>query len=289
MIALDLRDKRTKEVCATIEIPEHPREIKLSQYIDWVTALRDSREKEENEVITVIYAIKEFSGVDMDQLAKARFGDEQGVVTSGDVMPIYTAISNAILSFKPRLWTEDDNEVVVNGEIFLIPKTFRGALSGAISYSDLSTLEVVELLEFKKASEMEAKENEGKVSASQWYSDYLRLLAFLLKKEGESLPTNGNERDVFIKERMRMFKDIDLETALNCDFFLTSTLGGSEPPNGPIGSLMSAVLNQGMEIGKLNLMLLEPRQARKSRRSRGSAGDGSTRPLLKRGILKRLA
>ncbi len=288
MIEIDLLDKRTKEVCATINIPEHPSEIKLSQYIDWVTALRDYREKDENEVSTVIYAIKEFSGVDISEIAKARFGEEGGSVTSGDVLPIYTAISQAILSFKPRLWSEDDNFIEYQGEQYCIPKTFKGALSGAISYSDLSTLEVIEMLEFKRASELEAKENEGKVTASQWYSDYLRLIAFLLKKPGEDIPADGSKRDIFIKERMRLFKDIDLETALNCDFFLTNTLGGSAPPNGPIGSLMSAVLNLGMEIGNLNLMRIAPNPPQKSKRSRGSAGGGSTRPLLKRGISRRL-
>lgn len=289
MIEIDLLDKKTKEVCATIGIPERPNEIRLSQYIDWVTALRDSREKDENEVSTVIHAIREFSGVDISEIARARFGDENGTVTSGDVMPIYTAISQAILSFKPRLWEEGDNYIEYQGEQYCVPKTFKGALSGAISYSDLSTLEVIEILEFKRASELEAKANDGKVTASQWYSDYLRLLAFLLKKPGEDIPADGAQRDTFIKERMRLFKDIDLETALNCDFFLTSTLGGSAPPNGPIGSLMSGVLNLGMETGRLNLMSIVPKPQRKSRRSSGLVGGGSTRPLLKRGISRRLA
>ena len=71
-------------------------------------------------------------------------------------------------------------------------------------------------------------EKEGDPDGSLLFTTYLKTLAILARKDGEVLPFNDSEREAWIQKRAVHFSEIDAQTALNVDFFLTSILQNSE-------------------------------------------------------------
>ncbi len=56
------------------------------------------------------------------------------------------------------------------------------------------------------------------------FTRYIRLMAILCRRPGEKLPLSENEKERFIQERCVFFQDIDASTALDVDFFLSTSL-----------------------------------------------------------------
>lgn len=69
-------------------------------------------------------------------------------------------------------------------------------------------------------------ERRGDPDGSLLFTTYLKTLAILARKDGEQLPINDSEREIWIQTRAAFFMNIDAATALNIDFFLTSILRG---------------------------------------------------------------
>lgn len=64
----------------------------------------------------------------------------------------------------------------------------------------------------------------GDPKGNEVFGFYLRLLAILCRRKGERLPFDDAERAAWIDQRANHFKEIDAHTALQLDFFLTTTL-----------------------------------------------------------------
>lgn len=67
-------------------------------------------------------------------------------------------------------------------------------------------------------------ERAGDPDGSLSYTFYLQMIAVLCRLPGEQLPFEDSARESWIQNRAYYFQDIDAETALNLDFFLTNTL-----------------------------------------------------------------
>lgn len=82
----------------------------------------------------------------------------------------------------------------------------------------------------KRSRQVYATELErvGDPDGSLLFTNYVKTLAILCRKEGETLPVTDSEREAWIQNRAVFFSDIDARTALNVDFFLTSSLQNSE-------------------------------------------------------------
>lgn len=78
----------------------------------------------------------------------------------------------------------------------------------------------------------------GDPNGSLLFSRYLRLIAILAPKEGQTLPNSDTERELEIQRRMIHLQDIDAKTALDIDFFLISLLNLSGKTNPVVGSLI---------------------------------------------------
>ena len=86
-------------------------------------------------------------------------------------------------------------------------------------------------------------EKAGDPDGSLMYSRYLRLLAVLCRQENEKLPFDDAERQAWISERMVFFRQIDAQTALDVDFFLSSILQGYAKSRGVVRSLSAFLLS----------------------------------------------
>lgn len=71
-------------------------------------------------------------------------------------------------------------------------------------------------------------EKAGDPDGSLIYTTFLKSIAILARKEGEKLPFNDSDREAWIQNRALHLAEIDAQTALNIDFFLTSILQNSE-------------------------------------------------------------
>jgi hypothetical protein len=87
-----------------------------------------------------------------------------------------------------------------------------------------------ELLVITQAGEKAYREQieiDGDPDGSLMFSYYLKLLATLTRRDGEALPVNDSQREVWIQNRAAHFQSVDAATALDVDFFLTDTLQSS--------------------------------------------------------------
>ena len=245
MTHIEVYKAGTKEVIAEFDLPDSPAEVTLEQFIEFrVTELDESKKHPNNFLIPMTKAVSVFTGVDVEQLAKAAIGDKDAKVTTGDVLPLYKHISESLLTWKPELLTDDgERTIIYNEEEYYLPAVFKKE-NGEIEHPKLSVYEVVELDELLRLSKIKTDEEyKGEVPASLWFADYRNILAVLLRKKGEQLPLDDVKRDEFIRERARHFANIDFQTAAYVDFFLASTKRGFGNLHGPIGSLTNALLN----------------------------------------------
>lgn len=88
-----------------------------------------------------------------------------------------------------------------------------------------SSLDMTKQFEGFKTLELEKA---GDPDGSLIYTTFLKSLAILARRDDERLPFNDSEREAWIQNRALHFSEIDAQTALNIDFFLTSILQNSE-------------------------------------------------------------
>lgn len=127
----------------------------------------------------------------------------------------------------------------------------------------------------KRQAGFEANELEkaGDPDGSLLFTTYLKTLAILSRKEGESLPVNDADREAWIQNRASHFSEIDAGTALDIDFFLTSFL-----PNYEAGRLVAGFL-RGQSFAATAATLLKKGKRSTGRKDtakkslRRSAGD----------------
>jgi hypothetical protein len=91
----------------------------------------------------------------------------------------------------------------------------------------------------KEIKRLEAEaEIDGDPNGNLIFSQYLRLVAILARKEGEKLPASDGERERWIQDRAMKLQGIDTQTALDVDFFLIGLLTLSKRTHPVIGSLI---------------------------------------------------
>lgn len=105
-----------------------------------------------------------------------------------------------------------------------IPYWITSKLSGSQRPTKISVMQAVEVLDLKRKS-VKVKEPKGQEGSAR-YSQYLRTLAMLARKEGEEdgfLYESETELETFLEERAAHFREIDMKTAYDVIFFLINT------------------------------------------------------------------
>ena len=246
------------ETIVEFKLPEHISELKLSQYVDFITATKKIIAAQEGEagdinpIAAMIDAVTAVSGVDVEQAMRARVGNlysETAEQMDGSLRNCFGWTSNVITKYEPKKRTEQDCRFTHKGQEFVIPYITTSPLFQRAILPDISTGQAVSAYELMRLSNR-AKEKNGDPEGSRMYSDYLELLAILALKDGERLPTATGERMTFIEQRIAFFQDINAETALDVDFFLSNTLMALKATHSIIGFLTLSLF--GLAAATLN-------------------------------------
>lgn len=112
-------------------------------------------------------------------------------------------------------------------------------------------------------------ERAGDPNGSLAFTYYLQMLAVLCRKQGEQLPFEDSVREAWIQNRAFYFQEIDAATALEADFFLTSTLPYSVERPPAVGFLknlsFAVVAATQLKKGKRSTGRLRTRKKRSKR------------------------
>jgi len=259
MINAILQDKDGNQILS-IELPTKPSELKLSRYVDFLIA----QESTENAVKRAVLSISALTGVDYGEMIDATVGDIYSADTNldGTLAPVFAHVHKVIGMIKPKQRTESDCDFEYKGEQYKIPFIQQIALSGVDVMPGISVIEAIEVLETKRiAEQMQSEDTTGSVL----FSMYLRTMAVICRKEGESLPIEEGEKERFISDRMKHFAEIDCETALDVAFFLSNILRGLGASHDVFTSLSRLCLTPILEMSVYRLKR-RPKQRNTARR-----------------------
>lgn len=276
MIEYTLMDDLQQPV-VQFDIPQTAAEIRLVQYIDFLVALRKWKEDETNDAAQMGRAVAAFLGVDIVDLAQIKFGrvqeyDQQAMEMVDSLYKIYMVISKVVGEYKPKIRNSEDLRVQYKGVDLVMPGHMKMAAIGIEDLGALSFLEAVETYELKRVTQ-EVMEKEGDPEGSYLYSQYLGVLALLLRKPGEALPVDDVQRAAFLQQRKVFFKDITLDIALDLDFFLfTGQTRLNKQPN--FCTFLTPQTLALLGLTRPNAKPLVKQKNRRKMRQKGLAGAG---------------
>lgn len=236
-----------------LQLPEHPKDIKITKYIDFVVAIDKFMEwfnglvKEDSiiqnrsmYVYKLCGIVSEYFDVDLNHLIHydvSNLLDDEGQLKSGVMMDHITKLSegksdldevedvllslvlkvnHVIQSYEPELKTEDNYIFSYKGEDWELPKVAVLA-ANHVTYPKVTVKELVECLEIQRLS-AESKETDG----SNTLTEYLNIFAILCRKVGEPIDVD-NFSDI-VEARLHHFIDLDMATVKDVVFFCQVTL-----------------------------------------------------------------
>lgn len=104
-----------------------------------------------------------------------------------------------------------------------IPYVVKTIYSGKKLFSKFSVAQSVEILQIKKFIN-DLSRPESDTLKNIRFSSFLKMLCFTVNKVGESFPLDDIEFQRQAEERMVLFQDIDVKTAYDVCFFLTTIM-----------------------------------------------------------------
>lgn len=220
----------------TVTLPESLKEVPLNNYV----AFLNEAQKPGNTVKQLAMAVSEFYGIDAQAALQ---------LSVRDVQALFKYAANVTGNFTPTSKADNDCSFEYKGQYFTIPRILPPILAGGADMpTELQAIDAVEVQETIRLNEAEVKrmmdkfkdgealrkdikpedfEEVGKAMDRQrdlLFSQYLRLIAILTRRNTEPLPVSDTEREMWITQRAIFFKDIDAATALDVDFFLRGIL-----------------------------------------------------------------
>ena len=267
-----LLKQRDGRVLAEIPIPGSLEDVTLNRYIDFLVECRKT--EKDVSILNMTRAVSAFYGVDMDSIFSAATGafEDRKASAWEVVMTLYGNACKIVGEFKPQIYSGKFEQVQHQGETDHIPGVVRTILANEPILPDLEVIEVIEASEaqrlFSQAVESrmsdsgeERNPNAGDPDGSYIFTMYLKILASLLRKPGERLPTNDSEREAFIAQRVHHFSTISASVALDVDFFLLNTFDSYEK---------SLLANTSLSLHASSLQLqVQSRGKRKSKHTNG--------------------
>jgi hypothetical protein len=248
----------TGAIIAEFNLPEQVSELKLSQYVDFVTATKrlvgeKPDDEIENPVVVMADAVHAVSGVDLNTIMQSQVGNLylESEEMEETLRSCYGWIAKVLTAYKPKARTKDDFAFKHNGQIFNIPYIAKSPLYQRAILPNISTGQAISAYELLRLSER-VKSQKGDPKGNRMFTDYLEMLAILALKEGETLPVDRNERLYHIEKMVAFFQDIPADVALDVDFFLNSTLLALKETHSIIGSLSLPLFGIGVVTKRQN-------------------------------------
>lgn len=154
-------------------------------------------------------------------------GVDMSAVESGteSLSRIINMIMHAMATYTYNLPSNKIYKFEHKGEIYCIPATNATALTNIDLPTDLTVSEAVECLEVKRmARVLHSSSHTQQVKDNARFTEIIRTVAILSRKEGEKFPREQVEINRFIKERTGLFQDIPMKIGYDIYFFLISTM-----------------------------------------------------------------
>ena len=221
MIEVYIKRARSADTVAAVSLPATLYEIPINRYVNFATTVKQSTDPDAPLVRLMAEAVSHLCGVGIESLFEAEvLGSDFDLAKSQTISSLFTYGCNLVGMHEPKAHSRG-SIVEIGGQSFVIPTITVDALVGL--EGRLSVIEAIEAHEVRRKTR-EKIETFGDPDGSNWLSEYLYLLAVLLRKPNEYLPLDDDKRGQFLKDRAHGFFAIDAGTALDVDFFLLSTL-----------------------------------------------------------------
>ena len=244
--------KTSKGESLSFDFPQKPEEVLLSQCIDFTKAIEQfedwQKEQEEKKVDVTgveymcgylkraLNAIKAFTGSSkVSEFKTGKFYDHLVNLLNDDVdlldkeswedtvTTLYANTFRVIGLYKPVLPTKGNCEFKVGNKIFVIPTTYRDALTGKIIFESIPTGQAIEALEVMRVYNNNIDNDSN---GSIRFTSILKLVAILSRRKNkgviEQFPTTEDGVRKLIDERIRYFSPrLNMVDALRIEnFFL---------------------------------------------------------------------
>ena len=246
-----------------IDFPEHPSEVKLKQFIEfevayeslnkWLDSLDETDwrkvEVQLNYIKKIIEIISEFTGHEiidkgltigdfekhLGEMMYLKEGEQLDLdLIESSLFSLYTNIWRVFKKNKPRHRTEKDFVFEYKGKRWKMPLMLVDIISQKKIPQDLTTAELVEAAEVVRLWDMHKKND---IQGSVRFTSILKLVAILARNvKGDTFPSTDSEIEKYISERTFHFQNIDMETALDIQYFFLSSTKGLRKTGDFIGS-----------------------------------------------------
>lgn len=239
-------------------LPENTKEWTLAKYIDFMVIARRIADGDDNIFLSMSKAVQIVTGVDINDIMLSQTGEDYipGKNEYDGLAAIFGYLKESAMSRKGQMTTDENIRVQYNGKTFIMPQIKLIALASGLVPKGISVFEAVECLEIIRLTTDKTKKD-GDPNGDLWYSQYLKMLALLLHEEGAEFVFDQTIRERQIAKTEVFLKDIDLETALNVDFFLLSILTASGRMTAIAGSLNQAAFSLTVAMTKPNARLMK--------------------------------
>jgi hypothetical protein len=131
-----------------------------------------------------------------------------------DIMSHIYSVCNSF-EFDPL---DSDHSFTYSGVKYTVFKRYVDQIFKQVTYSKVSVGEFIEAFEVARWASKEM----AKGGTSVKFTEAIRTVAILARKEGETFPMK--DTDLFVDKRAKEFVDLDLESAMGVFFYLTNSL-----------------------------------------------------------------
>jgi hypothetical protein len=222
----------------TLEFPESASEWPLYRYIDYQVNLEklndhltDETKREDPFFVydtTMLKAkcVSEFLGVELVEL----FGLSANEVSPDKELALEQLFAN-IHQFNINAKADENQAYGVDyvfhykGKNFHIHALHVDQMNNE-KLDDISLGQLVNIMEMRRIlyKSKSGKFSEADPDGSNKYTSNLSMIAALCVEVGKTFPTTPDLFEKHLQKNIEFFKDIDIQTALNIDFFLAVTL-----------------------------------------------------------------
>lgn len=240
------------------DLPQTTRDWSLSDFIDFKVIMNQIIDEDVNAFKGMAKAVSIVTKVDIEDILCSQLGEDYtpGKDEYEGLAAIFGYLKESALSQKGKMPKRDKFEVNYKGKTFYIPHVKAVTLSAGEVPGGISVFEAVECMEIIRLTTAKTKA-EGDPLGNIWFTQYIKMLAILLHESGTEFVPDQAIRERQIAQQEVFFKDIDLETALDTDFFLLSILAPSEKTRTTVGSLNRAVFSLAAATLKPNVRLMK--------------------------------
>lgn len=141
------------------------------------------------------------------------------VQTEQSIISIFNLTYKAIKDTEPKLRTSDSFEY--KGFKFVFPTIWRDVIFNKENFNSPNVKQFIEILQTQSNYIQSIKDLDKRDlnTVNHLFAKYLLELSILLLKEGESIPLPEVDYKKFTTERMDFFQDIDLQAAVDIEYF----------------------------------------------------------------------